>query len=54
MLCDIGCDHGYLALQLLVQRKAKSVVAADMRELPLKSAQDTFPKIMSLKEFHLC
>jgi len=39
---DIGCDHGYLALQLLVQRKANSVVAADMRELPLKSAQDTF------------
>lgn len=39
---DIGCDHGYLALQLLIQRKAKSVVAADMRELPLKSAQDTF------------
>lgn len=39
---DIGCDHGYLALQLLVQRKAKSVVAADMRELPLKSALATF------------
>lgn len=39
---DIGCDHGYLALQLLVQHKAKSVVAADMRALPLKSAKDTF------------
>ena len=38
-VCDIGCDHGYLAIYLMKHGKTKSVIAADIGEKPLKNAQ---------------
>ena len=36
---DIGCDHGYLAIYLKQNNIAKTVIATDIGEKPLKSAQ---------------
>ena len=37
-VADIGCDHGYLGISLLLSGKADSIIAADINEMPLKSA----------------
>lgn len=37
-VADIGCDHGYLGIQLLVSGIASSVIAADVNPGPLNSA----------------
>lgn len=38
-VADIGCDHGYLGIHLLREGIASSVIAADINEMPLQSAQ---------------
>lgn len=37
-VADIGCDHGYLGIQLLHTGVARSVIAADVNQMPLDSA----------------
>lgn len=37
-VADIGCDHGYLGIYLLQNGIAESVIAADIRPIPLESA----------------
>lgn len=37
-VADIGCDHGYLGIHLLLKGIAASVIAADINEMPLQSA----------------
>ena len=37
-VADIGCDHGYLSIYLLINNIASSVIASDVREQPLQSA----------------
>ncbi len=37
-VADIGCDHGYLSIYLLQNGIARSVIASDINEMPLKSA----------------
>ena len=37
-VADIGCDHGYLAIHILMNGTARSVIAADINEGPLHSA----------------
>ena len=37
-VADIGCDHGYLSIHLLLTGKARSAIAADINEGPLLSA----------------
>ena len=39
-VADVGCDHGYLGIHLLLRNIARSVIAADLREGPLQSARD--------------
>ena len=38
-VADIGCDHGYLGIHLLQKGIAASVIASDVNEGPLLSAQ---------------
>lgn len=38
IVADIGCDHGYLGIYLLLKGIAKSVIAADVNQQPLDSA----------------
>lgn len=38
-VCDIGTDHGYLAIELMASGKASSVIAADIGEKPLLNAR---------------
>ena len=38
-VADIGCDHGYLGIHLLLTGLARSVIAADVNEMPLQSAR---------------
>lgn len=37
-VADIGCDHGYLSIHLLLNGIARSVIAADINQQPLDSA----------------
>lgn len=37
-VADIGCDHGYLSIYLLMEGIAKSVIASDVNKQPLQSA----------------
>ncbi|MBO5867813.1 MAG: SAM-dependent methyltransferase [Oscillospiraceae bacterium] len=38
-IADIGCDHGYLSIYLLLQGIADSIIAADVNQMPLDSAK---------------
>ena len=37
-VADVGCDHGYLSIYLLIRGIASSVIASDVNEKPLHSA----------------
>ncbi len=37
-VADVGCDHGYLGIHLLLKGVASSVIASDVNEMPLLSA----------------
>ncbi len=43
--CDIGCDHGYLAIYLAINDIAKTVIAADLNEGPLERAKQNIKKL---------
>lgn len=43
--CDIGCDHGYLAIYLTKNNIASMVIAADLNESPLERARQNIKKI---------
>lgn len=43
-VADVGCDHGYLGIHLLQNGIARSVIAADINEMPLKSAMKNAEK----------
>ena len=38
-VADVGCDHGYLGIYLLLSGVARSVIAADVNTGPLDSAR---------------
>ena len=46
-VADIGCDHGYLGIYLLMKNIASTVIAADVNEQPLNSA------IINAKKFNV-
>lgn len=54
-VADIGCDHGYLGIHLLREGIAKSVIAADINEMPLQSAMRNAEKfgVRDKMTFHL-
>lgn len=54
-IADIGCDHGYLGIHLLSEGIAKSVIAADINEMPLQSAMRNAEKfgVRDKMTFHL-
>lgn len=39
-VADIGCDHGYLSIELLKSGRVEFVHASDLREKPLKKAME--------------
>ncbi|MCD8129808.1 MAG: class I SAM-dependent methyltransferase [Lachnospiraceae bacterium] len=39
-VCDIGCDHGYLSIYLLQQKKAHHMIAMDVNRGPLERAAE--------------
>lgn len=44
LVCDIGCDHGYLSIALITEGKAAHVIASDLREGPLSRARINIEK----------
>ncbi|MFR2215632.1 MAG: tRNA (adenine(22)-N(1))-methyltransferase TrmK [Ruminococcus sp.] len=44
-LVDVGCDHGYLPVYLIQQKKIPSAIAMDVRKGPLSRAQGTYPAV---------
>lgn len=54
-VADIGCDHGYLGIHLLLNGIASSVIASDIRQKPLESAIANADKygVRNQMEFYL-
>ena len=55
VVADVGCDHGYLGIHLLVKGIAKAVIASDINEGPLQSARRNAEKygVAHRMSFHL-
>lgn len=55
-VADVGCDHGYLGIYLLLQGLARSVIASDIHEGPLRSAMANSRKygVEENMSFYLC
>lgn len=55
-VADVGCDHGYLSIYLLVNGIARSCIASDVKEQPLLSAVRNAEKfgVRGKMEFCLC
>ena len=56
VVADVGCDHGYLGIHLLTKGIAKRVIASDINDGPLQSAQLNARKygVQDKMSFHLC
>lgn len=54
-IADVGCDHGYLSIWLLTQGIARSAIASDINEQPLRSAVANAKKygVWDKMEFYL-
>ncbi len=44
-VCDVGCDHGYLSIELVKSGKSPYVIATDIREKPLNKAKTNAEKL---------
>jgi len=44
ILCDIGCDHGYLPISLLLENKINFAYCCDVNDGPLVAARKNFEK----------
>ena len=44
-VCDVGTDHGYLPAFLSLSQKCKSVMATDINQKPLQSAQANLERL---------
>lgn len=53
VIADIGTDHGYLAVELVVRGKAKRVIAGDVHKGPLSSAE-SYIKSLGLSDVIDC
>ena len=55
-VADVGCDHGYLSIHLLTNGVARSCIASDIKEQPLRSAMRNAEKygVREKMEFYLC
>lgn len=40
IVCDVGCDHGFVPIYLIKQRISPKVIAMDVNEGPLKRARE--------------
>ena len=40
IIADVGCDHAYISINLLENGKADRIIASDLREGPLKIAEE--------------
>lgn len=53
-VADIGCDHGYLSIYLLLGGIASSCIASDVKEGPLQSAQRNARKFGVAGKIEFC
>ncbi len=54
-VADVGCDHGYLGIHLLLDGTARSVIASDINPMPLASARRNAAKfgVSDKMTFHM-
>lgn len=51
---DIGTDHGYLPIWLLLQKRVSHAIAADLREGPLDRARETARQYRMTEQIDFC
>lgn len=44
IVCDVGTDHAYLPVELILSGKCEKVIASDINEHPLDAAARTIKK----------
>ena len=56
VLADVGCDHGYLGIGLLLDGKVQRVLACDLRPGPLEQARKNAERfgVRERMDFFLC
>ena len=52
-VCDIGTDHAYLPVYLMMSGKARQVIATDVKQGPLESAKGTLKRYGVSREIRL-
>ncbi len=50
MVCDVGCDHGYVPIYLAERRVCPRIIAMDVREGPLMQAREHI-RAFALEEY---
>lgn len=40
VVCDVGCDHGYVPIYLVQEKRCKKIIAMDVNEGPLAQARE--------------
>ena len=53
VICDIGTDHAYLPAYLIQSKKAKLVIATDIKQGPLDSAKGTLKRFRVEQDIRL-
>ena len=55
-VADVGCDHGYLGIYLIVNNIASHVTSSDLRPQPLQKARDNAEKyaVSDRMDFFVC
>ena len=44
IMCDIGCDHGYLPINLILEKKVNFAYGCDINDCPLNAARKNFER----------
>lgn len=54
ILADVGCDHGYVGIEALVQDKANNVVFCDISDCSLQKAKQNCPQNLLKRASFIC
>ena len=54
VLCDVGCDHGYVGIEALARNVAGQVIFCDISQPSLRKARENCPKGLKTRAQFVC